>query len=105
MDIGIDIEKVRRFRLKRTSRFLLDNFTDYEIRYAFSKTNPEMHLCGLFSAKEAVIKTLKKKVMMKDIEVKSVHGKPTIHIKNMRGKFIVSISHCDEYAIANVIRI
>lgn len=108
MDIGIDIEEVQRFQnLKKRDEFILKNFTKNEIEYAFSKTKPAIHLCGFFSAKEALLKTVNSKIPMKNIEI--IHnkkGKPKINIlKNkFNNNFKISISHTDKLAIAQVLR-
>jgi phosphopantetheine--protein transferase-like protein len=108
MDIGIDIAEVKRFKLKRSNSFLKNNFTSEEIEYAFSKENPEISLCGIFCAKEALIKALSNQtILLKDIEVRHLsNGKPYFRIikKLKNNNFILSISHEKRYAVACVIK-
>ena len=109
MDIGIDIEKIGRFKLKRDAALIKNIFTKKEIEYCYSKTKPQMHLCGVFCTKEAVKKTMQQKgISLKDIEVTHAkNGKPTVKLhgpKNSKISFLVSISHTDEYAVATAIR-
>lgn len=104
-DIGIDIEDIKRFKLSRNNRFILNNFTRNEIEYSYSKANPEKHLCGFFCAKEALLKTIKKDYLLKNIEVThQKSGKPSIRIlKTNKHKFKLSISHAKDYGCAIVI--
>ena len=109
--IGVDIEKVNRFRLSKDNKFLVNNFTPYELDYAFSRAKPEIHLCGFFCAKEALIKTMESQaILLKNLEVRhDGRGMPHIQIlykglKN-KDKFLLSIAHCEDYAVANVLKI
>ena len=82
-EIGIDIENVEKFNnLSKTNVFVKNNYTSKEIAYCFLKSNPSIHLAGIFCAKEALIKTLKKRISMLNIEVS--------HEKN--GASIIKIS-------------
>ena len=108
MEIGIDIESVERFKLDRKNSFLINNFSERELDYAFLRPNPESSLCGFFCAKEALIKTLnEKRLLMKDIEISHNNlNKPEIRILNKTGNnFLLSISHCESYSVAVVIRL
>jgi holo-[acyl-carrier protein] synthase len=107
MEIGTDIEKISRFRLKKTDKFIENSFTGNEIAYSFKKTKPEEHLCGFFCAKEALLKTISpNNISLNSMEI--IHdkkGKPEIKLlngNNKGAKFKVSISHSDDYAIAVV---
>ena len=106
---GIDLIKIERFNtLINNDRFMNDNFNTNEIKYINNSTKV---LAGLFSAKEALLKALKKGIndySLKDIEI--------IHNSNKAPSFIfhneleylnsytisLSISHDGEYAIAIV---
>ena len=108
MKIGIDIEKIDRFKLDRKNSFLINNFSEKELDYAFLTSNPESSLCGFFCAKEALIKTINEnRLLMKDIEIiHNTSGEPKIRIlKETDKKFLLSISHCESYSIAVVIRL
>jgi len=110
MKIGIDIEKIERFNLNRGDSFIENNFTKDEINYAFSKKMPEATLCGLFCAKEAIIKTLDKQdILLNEIEISwNSEGKPSVKFLKGRyledSKFSISISHSGEYATAIALR-
>ena len=106
---GIDLIKIDRFKdLINNNTFMNDNFNEDEIKYI---NNNIETLSGLFSAKEALLKALKKGInnySLKDIEI--------IHDSNKAPSFIfhneleylnnsnisVSISHDGEYAISVV---
>jgi len=107
MEIGIDIELIERFNLKKDDPFINSNFTKNEIDYAYSQAKPSQHLCGFFCAKEALIKTVKTQILFKFIEINHFNtGKPFIVIlkKELKDKnFLLSISHCNKYSTAVVI--
>lgn len=108
MNIGIDIEETKKFKLDKQSNFLKNIFTKDELKYCFSKTQPHIHLCGIYCAKEAIIKTLSEKIEPTDIEIKrNKNKKPIIYIKNKIQNNIIkiSISHCKTYAVANAINL
>ena len=108
--IGCDIEETGNFINKtQDDRFLKKIFTDNELKYCFSKKNPEQHLCARFCAKEATIKALNdiepKNINLKQIEVLNYdNGAPYIKIKNMDNIQVkVSLAHTKDNAIAFVI--
>ena len=110
MKIGIDIEETERFKINKEDSFNKKVFTDAEINYAYKKSKPWIHLCGFFCAKEALKKTIEFSGLdYKEIEIlHKENGKPIIKILNPKInslKFEVSISHCNLYAIANVIQV
>jgi holo-[acyl-carrier protein] synthase len=106
MEIGIDIEKVERFNFKDNS-FTKKVFTQSELKYSSSKSNPSQTLCGIFCAKEALIKALmSKNIEYSDIEVAhNNEGIPFISLKNNSSRFKLSISHTSEYACAVVLKL
>ncbi|OVE74917.1 holo-[acyl-carrier-protein] synthase [archaeon D22] len=111
LDIGIDIEEISRFKLKREDNFIRDVFSEEEINYCYQKSKPEIHLAGIFCAKEAVRKTLN----IKNYDIKNITvthddtGKPLIRLKseelNEKYTFVISISHTNHYATSNALRI
>ena len=111
-EIGIDIEKVQRFKnktLEKDFHFLTTIFTDAELEYSFSDCHYAQHLCARFCAKEATIKALSSlglnNISLKDIEiVNNKEGVPQLKIKNYKEiKTKVSLSHTIDNAIAFVL--
>ena len=109
--IGVDIEKIARFRnLRRESdgAFLNRIFTPNELDYCFSKTAPGPHLAARFSGKEAILKALsyltRRMPESNEIEIlNEERGKPNASINNNNFKNIqifLSFSHCEDAAIA-----
>jgi holo-[acyl-carrier protein] synthase len=106
MNIGIDIEEVKRFeKYVKDKDYLERVFAEDEIIYCMPKKNPAPHLAARFAAKEAVWKALSvknKKLIVTDISIKNTQsGKPEVYIKNKRYKKIdVSLSHTKKYVVA-----
>ena len=114
ISLGTDIVEINRIRsnLKnKKSRFLNRIFTQLEVDYCNSKSNPSIHFAGKFAAKEAVKKAVlstKKinQISLKDIEILSNCGDPKVSIKGNIEIFHsieVSISHTDSIATATAI--
>jgi len=109
MNIGIDIEEVKRFEKYVKDKERLERlFSKDEIVYCLSKKNPAQNLAGRFCAKEAVWKALgkeNKKILVTDISVKNnAGGVPEVYIQNKkRGDIKVSLSHTKKYAAAAAI--
>ncbi|OIO38225.1 MAG: holo-[acyl-carrier-protein] synthase [Candidatus Omnitrophica bacterium CG1_02_49_10] len=120
--LGVDIVEIRRFKriLKRSGDAFLNRvFTKGEIEYSGSKRAPYLHLAGRFAVKEAVLKAIGDgniaKIRLKEIEVENNRdGKPSVRfhgdaakIKRRNGikDVLVSISHTENYAVANAILI
>lgn len=110
--IGVDIEKVERFKnknLENDANFLKTIFTDVELEYSFSDAHYAQHLCARFCAKEATLKALSSfelnDIPLKDIEISNnKEGAPQLKIKNHKEiKAKVSLSHTTDNAIAFVI--
>jgi len=112
---GIDIVPVTKFqKLITKEKFLTRNFTGSEIEYCKSKVNGAVNFAGKFAAKEAVSKALKLEweegLNWKEIEIlNEKSGAPyavlfghakKIFTKKKFTKLEISISHCDEYAVA-----
>ena len=106
MNIGIDIEEVRRFsKFVKDKEYLKRVFAEGEISYCLPKKNPAQHLAARFAAKEAVWKALSsknKKLVITDVSIKNTQsGKPEVYIKNKRySKIDVSLSHTGKYVAA-----
>ncbi len=116
--IGIDLVKVSKVqRLCEHNKRLGKIFTLAEIKYCQKRRHQFQHFAARFAAKEAVFKALGTgwdgEIEWTDIEVvKDEIGKPKIdlhgkaremierrHIKDI----LVSLAHCSDYAIAQVI--
>ena len=115
---GTDIIEIS--RIKQSIETLGENFknkiyTEKEIEYCESKKNAKyQHYAARFAAKEAIFKAIsellndKHEMSWKDAEVlNDINGKPRITFTNnsLQEKIEsidISISHCKEYAVANV---
>lgn len=118
---GTDIIEIN--RIKESIESLGETFknkiyTEKEIEYCESKRNAKyQHYAGRFAAKEAIFKAVselldnKFEISWKDAEVlDDINGKPriTFNSKKIEEKIEsidISISHCKEYAISNVVLI
>lgn len=116
---GTDIIEINRIKESIDSlgeTFINKIYTKNEIEYCENKKNAKyQHYAGRFAAKEAIFKAVsellndKFEISWKDAEVlDDENGKPRISFINERlNKIIknidISISHCKEYAIANVV--
>ena len=86
------------------SKEVAKSFKKSEICYCTKYKDPYPHFAGRFAIKEAVIKSIKNKIKMTDIEVILKKSKPVIKTpKEISYTFHVSLSHDGEYAIAMVI--
>ena len=115
---GTDIIEIN--RIKESIESLGETFknkiyTEKEIEYCESKKAQKyQHYAARFAAKEAVFKAVspllqnKYDIGWKDIEIlNDENGRPFVNILNKNIKCIenidISMSHCKEYAVANVI--
>ena len=114
---GVDIIEISRVKESIESlgeRFINKVFTKNEIEYCESrKSQKYQHYAARFAAKEAAFKALswkledKYEICWKDIEViDNEQGRPYLNIIGINVNDIedidISISHCKEYAVANV---
>ena len=111
----IEIKRIRESIEELGTKFLERVYTDKEIQYCESKNNQKyQHYAARFAAKEAVFKAISRKLKnkyeigWKDMEViNDENGRPYAHLQNINIQEIeeidISISHCKEYAIANVV--
>ena len=112
----IEIERVKNSIEKLGESFLNKVYTKKEIEYCESKSNQKyQHYAARFAAKEATFKAISKIIDNKydvnwtDFEVDNESsGRPKVNILNEKyNKLIeeidISISHCKDYAIANVV--
>ena len=110
----IEIDRIKDTIDEMREKFLNRIFTKEEIRYCESKNKQKyQHYAARFAAKEAAFKALsfniqnKFSVSWQDIEVaNNEQGRPSLNIKNMDLNNIesidISLSHCKNYAVANV---
>lgn len=109
-DLGVDIEKVERFRENsKNNRFIRKFFTRKEISYSTSKGDPATHFAGIFAAKEAVFKALNKHIELESKSFEILHDESGAPYLNWLGKQAVlnhslqvkvSIAHSRTHAIA-----
>ena len=106
-NVGIDIVDIQRFRKKeyeKNTKFYEKIFTDSEIKYCLSFKNNSEHFAGKFAIKEAVKKSIKENIGFKEILTNHEKSKPQIILKKkLNYRFLVSVSHEKDYAIAMVI--
>ena len=116
---GIDIAEVRRIKklMESSDRFLKKHFTKSEIEYCSAKAQPAIHFAGRLAAKEAAAKALslqwKDGLSWKQIIIDSTATNvPQIRFSGYAEEMAkeigicdvsVSISHCNEYAVAQVV--
>lgn len=111
----IEINRIRESIEELGQKFLERVFTPKEIEYCESKNNAKyQHYAARFAAKEAAFKAVsrllndKYVIGWKNIEVTNdENGRPQIkfigiNIEQIKG-IDISISHCKEYATANVV--
>lgn len=111
----IEINRIKESIEKLGDVFLNRIFSQNEIDYCESKKNQKyQHYAARFAVKEAAFKALSWKISdkysinWKDFEVENnVQGKPILKVRGIDLENIenidISISHCKEYAVANVI--
>ena len=120
MNIGCGTDIIEIDRIKSSienvgEAFIKRVFTDKEIVYCESKKMQKyQHYAVRFSAKEAIFKAVsdelenKFEINWKDIEIlNDEKGRPYVNILNNKIQNIedidISLSHCKQYAIANVV--
>ena len=115
--IGTDIISIARFQksVDRSGQKFIDKiFTEKEQEYCNKFSNPTPHYAARFSVKEAVGKAfglgIGGVISFQEIEIcNTKEGKPFVVISNKIKKHFndpkieISLSHCEEYATANVI--
>ncbi len=111
----IEISRIRNSIEKSGDRFINLIYTPKEIEYCESKKNAKYyHYAGRFAAKEAIFKAIssllkdKYEISWHNAEVlNDKNGNPKIEFRKIIFKNIesidISISHCKEYAVANVV--
>ena len=108
LGIGIDIIEVSRFRRKKyeeNRNFYKKIFVKSEINYCLKFKNSAERFAGKFALKEALIKSIDRKIRFSEIETSHLKSKPIVRIKKSGEKynFIASLSHENDFAVAVVI--
>ena len=113
----IEIERLNNSIEDTNGKFCERVYTPKEIEYCESKKMQKyQHYAARFAAKEAVFKALsntlsnKYEIEWKDVEVgNDSNGRPFVKVNDKFMKDIedidISISHCKQYAVANVVLI
>ena len=110
----VEIARIKRAIERKGEKFLKKIYTENEIEYCESRKNVKYErYAGRFAGKEALYKALKSikaenNITWKDVEiVREKTGKPKINFINKEFNEIncidISISHCKEYAVSNVV--
>lgn len=111
----IEIERIKESIDKLEDKFTKKVFTEKEIKYCESKKIQKyQHYAARFAAKEAAFKAIseslndKYSISWQDIEVvNDKNGRPSLNINKIDMQNIegidLSLSHCKEYASANVV--
>ncbi len=107
--IGIDITEIQKFKkipYDHHKSFYKKIFTASEINYCLKFKDPYAHFAGKFAVKEALVKSISKKIKLVDIKTSHSNSKPKVSIdSNQQYVFLVSISHETSLAVAVVISI
>lgn len=109
----IEIERIKKAIIENEN-FTIKIYTEKEIEYCESKKKAKyQHYAARFAAKEAVFKAISEElnnkydIEWKDIEIQNkANGMPVVFLKRKIEKIQdieISLSHCKEYAVANVI--
>ena len=106
--IGIDISNIEKFKnkpFKENESFYKKIFTEQEITYCLKSSNYHEKFAAKFALKEALIKSINKKIFFSEIETSYLDAKPTVQILNpdKNYRFLASLSHENNIAVAVVI--
>ena len=108
----VDVSRIKNSINSLGNKFLDRIYTEVEQNYCQSKVNPSVHFAGRFAAKEAIIKAIKSSGYNKPILFSSIaihagdNGEPVVILDfSCNGKFKLTISHTDTYAIATALYI
>ena len=110
---GIDLVEINRFKsISKNNKFLNDNFNDIELYYLKKCDYSLASIAGIYAAKEAFLKAIKKGISdysLKDIIVShNMNGAPYFIFQGKIkedynfSNISLSISHDGDYAIASV---
>jgi len=109
----IEIDRIKESIELTNGKFCEKVYTKNEIEYCESKGRQKyQHYAARFAGKEAVFKAISKEInkneiVWKDIEIlDDENGRPYVKIENFdidEKNIDISLSHCKNYAIANVV--
>ena len=111
----IEIDRIKESIDSLGENFINRIYTNKEIEYCESKKIQKyQHYAARFAAKEAILKAIseqfdnKYEISWKDMEIiNDENGKPKVYFNNIKVENLenidISISHCREYAVANVV--
>jgi len=106
--IGIDIVDISRFRnqpFEEKKTFYGKIFNEKEIKYCLQFNDPYPHFAGKFAVKEAVIKSIEKKIKLSEIETEIIDLKPKVKLTGKYSNeyyFKISISH-EKYTAVGIV--
>lgn len=119
MYVGIDIIEIKRIErlFSANEGFLKKIYTENEVAYCNGRKNKYQHFAARFAAKEAMFKALGTgwagTMKWNDIELLNDElGRPYLNLygsvkktadEKRIGAIAVSVSHCQDYAIAQVL--
>lgn len=104
--IGIDLIEVDRIKkaIERNEGFKEKIFSKKEIEYCETKKNKYESYAARFCAKESFVKAMNVSIDFKEFEVLNENnGKPYMMYKGKKINGEISLSHTNEYAIANIL--
>jgi len=104
--IGIDVVKISRFKSRSYEShksFYKKMFSKSEIDYCRKFKEPYRHFAGKFAIKEAVKKSISEEIGLIHIRTGHSNSKPTVSIIGSKYRFLVSVSHEQDTAVAVVI--
>ncbi|EEF62462.1 holo-ACP synthase [Pedosphaera parvula] len=107
--IGIDIEQIDNMPWSGdpwSEPFYLEHFTDAEIAYCLRRPEPKLSFCGVWAAKEAVIKCCEMLTAFHPRQIEVMHddvGRPRLSVEGWNHgahPLALSISHAGPNAVA-----
>lgn len=112
----VDVSRIKKAAEKWEKSFLQKVFTQAELKYCLEKKSSYQSLAARFAAKEAAVKALGvgfQGVSWQDMEVTNDDlGKPSLVLRGKAleiaerqgvSQIYLTLSHCKEYAVAQVI--
>lgn len=113
----VEIERIEKSISRTNGKFIEEIYTQKEIEYCESKKNAKyQHYAARFAAKEAIFKAIsdfltnKYEISWQNVQIlNNEQGRPYIEFIGVEFNQIksidISISHCKQYATANVVLI